>query len=188
MSNLPPCIQDQELEDLGLFLPADGLLWSAATHNEWFHLVKASDAQSMLGMPIGVSVGTFLSGGQEPLPRFDTFSRFIIIKALIRAINVSFISVLYDQQRYRIKQALDTWTQCLQPLQKPDPSELGTFNWIGLFVYMLAVIIHSDTSRLVSQAEQNFDLFAGWLEEIPDTVSGDKRMKTICAPFRLSYN
>jgi len=191
MSNLPPCILDEELDSLGLILPADHSIWSASTQEEWFRLVNMSDPQSIIGRPIRVTLDAYLSGEKVALPPFDPVSSFIIIQGILRVISIFFISGRHDEQRYRVKQALDTWTQQrLQLFQNLNPAEYNAFNWIGLFVYMLAVVIHDDTTRLASKAEQNVELYTGWLAEIPDTISKDRRtrMKASCTPFRQPFN
>jgi len=178
---------DEELDELGLYLPSEDNLWSASTHEEWFQLANSTDKENIMGMPIREALHAFLSGGKDLLPRFDALSSFLIIHGLVRAIHVYFISGLHDQQRYRVKQALNTWSQQrLQLLHTLSPAEATVFKWTGLFIYMLAVVVHDDTTRLVSYAEKNFDLFAGWIEEIPDTISGNKRIKATCAAFRAS--
>jgi len=163
LTNQPPCCSDDELDDLGIFLPAKSNLWFAPSPEEWFHLAKSSDRTNLLGLPLTVAVEVLLSGTEVELAlsNFDTPQGFILIHGLIRIIYVYFISSLHDQHRYRVKKALDTWSQ-----KQLGIVEESLMKWTSLFIYMQAVVVHDDTRRLVDQAENNYQMFTGWIEAL----------------------
>jgi len=173
---------DEELDDLGLYLQAEDSLWWTTSHEEWFRLARLRDRTDILGVSVREAIQAFLDGGKYPLPPFNQFSSFIIIHGLIRTIYVYFITSMHDQQRYRVKQALDVWNQQnLLLLQRDHAFETTSFKWVGLFIYMLTVVLHGDTTRLATQADKNFEMFSAWVEEIPDTPAEvNVHMKASC--------
>jgi len=179
LANVSPCFLDDELDELGFFLPAEEKLWSATASDDWFHLVKLSDRMDVLGLPIRIVVQDFLAGGKARI--FDPFSSFILINGIMREMYFHFISSLHDQHRYRLKQTLELWSkERLSLLQNQVSFNTSMFNWIGLFTYMLAVVVQDDPSRLVNQAQKNFAMISDWIDEIPDMVAGqDKRIKAL---------
>ena len=178
MCNTPPCLLDKDLDEMGFFLPSDGRLWVASSYQQWYFRARSSTRMSILGLPIRVAVETFLTNPETKdtsLTDFDTFAGLIIISGIIHAVNVYFNSSRHEQQRYNIKRALDAW--CKQRMTSDDSSPL---EYLNLYTYMQTLYIHEDPTRLVSQAERNYERFNAWLVEIPDVDVGDKKIKGAC--------